>query len=330
MNHRILILLLAVCALVLGCDKDRCGLQCISDFDCRDDDYMCNSALDNCLLACDKDPPTKEAKGALSFAAQRVYAIGSLYYQSQGCAHGAIATDTQARCNSPVDVVIAHWTGLTACTPTNASLTFQRTEWQSAATISIRASLRPVVDPPAGISSACADAYPGAKWDSSGVQAWTVPGARGVGSDVSAAVASVAIPVNGQQTITVPLGAVLDGCAPTGECALVLDATSHVWEYQGTFALIYDCAGPPPVCGNGAKEGGEGCDDGVTPPASGDGCSAACQVETGWTCTGAPSSCATTCGDGIIAGAEQCDFGAGNGPASTCSAACVAQMCSCQ
>ena len=91
-----------------------------------------------------------------------------------------------------------------------------------------------------------------------------VPGARGVGSDVSAAVASVAIPVNGQQTITVPLGSVLDGCAPTGECALVLDATSHVWEYQGTFALIYDCAGPPPVCGNGAKEGAEGCDDGGT------------------------------------------------------------------
>lgn len=324
---KIIALVLAVCALVLGCGPDDdCVLDCAG---------QCQGSPTH---ACEADcletecgivrETTSEARGALSFAAQRVYAISSLYYQTQGCAHGAIATDTQARCNSPVDVVIAHWTGLTACAPTNASLTFQRTEWQSAATVSIRASLRPIVDPPAGISSACADAYPGAKWDSSGAQTWTVPGARGVGSDVSSAVASAAIPVNGQQTITVPLGAVLDGCAPTGECALVLDATSHVWEYQGTFALIYDCAGPPPVCGNGAKEGGEGCDDGNS--ASGDGCGALCAVELGYTCAGSPSTCSTACGDGVTAGPEQCDLGADNGPASTCSAACVTQVCSCQ
>ena len=62
---------------------------------------------------------------------------------------------------------------------------------------------------------------------------------------------------------------------------------------------------PGPVCGNGALEAGEGCDDRNTAP--GDGCSATCTQEAGYTCTGAPSACATTCGDGVVAGAEQCD-----------------------
>jgi len=38
-------------------------------------------------------------------------------------------------------------------------------------------------------------------------------------------------------------------------------------------------AGPPPTCGNGVVESGEGCDDGNT--VSGDGCSSACQIEGG-------------------------------------------------
>lgn len=32
-----------------------------------------------------------------------------------------------------------------------------------------------------------------------------------------------------------------------------------------------------------------------------------CKVEPGWTCTGLPSKCYTTCGDGIKAGIEECD-----------------------
>lgn len=274
------------------------------------------------------EEPTAEAKAALSFAASRVYAISSLYYQSGGCQHGSIATDSQARCNSPTDVVLAHWTGLTACAPTNASLTFQRQEWQQTTTVSVRASLRPVVDPPAGISSDCADQHPGAKWDSSGAQAWTTPGARGIGTDVSTASATATIPVNGTQTLTIPLGSALDGCAPTGECVLVLDADHHVWEYQGTFSLFYDCAGPAAVCGDGTIAGSEQCDDGL-PPGAGDGCSAACAVETGWTCTGAPSTCSTACGDGVKAGAEQCDDGnvvSGDG----CSTSCTVEVCTCQ
>jgi len=59
------------------------------------------------------------------------------------------------------------------------------------------------------------------------------------------------------------------------------------------------------TCGNGTVETGELCDDGNT--LSGDGCRADCQPEDGWSCSGMPSMCETTCGDGIRAGVEQCD-----------------------
>ncbi|MCD6497129.1 MAG: hypothetical protein J7M25_02360 [Deltaproteobacteria bacterium] len=52
-------------------------------------------------------------------------------------------------------------------------------------------------------------------------------------------------------------------------------------------------------------ESPEGCDDGNLQ--DGDGCSAACSVEPGWSCSSEPSSCKTTCGDGIRAGQESCD-----------------------
>ena len=45
-----------------------------------------------------------------------------------------------------------------------------------------------------------------------------------------------------------------------------------------------------PSCRNGKREGSEACDDGNSD--NGDGCSASCQVETGWQCAGdEPSSC---------------------------------------
>ena len=65
---------------------------------------------------------------------------------------------------------------------------------------------------------------------------------------------------------------------------------------------------------------GETCDDGNT--AAGDGCSATCAIDVGFACTGTPSVCAATCGDGVIAApAEACDDGnvtAGDGCSSTC------------
>ncbi len=67
----------------------------------------------------------------------------------------------------------------------------------------------------------------------------------------------------------------------------------------------FDTAGcSTAACGNGMREGTEACDDGN--PTSGDGCTG-CRVDTGYTCTGSPSSCSPTCGDGMIIGAEQCD-----------------------
>lgn len=58
-------------------------------------------------------------------------------------------------------------------------------------------------------------------------------------------------------------------------------------------------------CGNGVIEGVEQCDDGN--PTGADGCSATCQVEPGWRCTGLPSSCERLCGNGAIDAGEQCD-----------------------
>ena len=57
-------------------------------------------------------------------------------------------------------------------------------------------------------------------------------------------------------------------------------------------------------------------------PSSGDGCSSTCQIEPGWTCPVLDAACvAKACGDGIVAGAEQCDDGntlSGDGCSSTC------------
>jgi len=75
------------------------------------------------------------------------------------------------------------------------------------------------------------------------------------------------------------------------------------------------------TCGNAIVEQGEGCDDGDTTP--GDGCSATCQVEPGYQCSGQPSVCtpALVCGDGIIQAGEGCDDGdavSGDGCSSIC------------
>jgi cysteine-rich repeat protein len=43
------------------------------------------------------------------------------------------------------------------------------------------------------------------------------------------------------------------------------------------------------TCGNGTVEAGEACDDGNL--TNGDGCTAACTVQTGYSCTGTPSVC---------------------------------------
>ncbi len=64
---------------------------------------------------------------------------------------------------------------------------------------------------------------------------------------------------------------------------------------QGKYEGYYDvfvakiAGGQSPVCGNGIVELPEQCDDHNT--ADGDGCSATCTIESGWTCSGSPSGC---------------------------------------
>jgi len=65
--------------------------------------------------------------------------------------------------------------------------------------------------------------------------------------------------------------------------------------------------------------GAEECDDGNTLP--GDGCDEVCLEEPTWTCTGVPSVCTTTCGDGVIDRDEVCDDG-GMATGDGCSAIC--------
>ncbi len=62
-------------------------------------------------------------------------------------------------------------------------------------------------------------------------------------------------------------------------------------------------------CGDGRRDAasGETCDDGNLN--AGDGCSAVCRLEPGWTCAGTPSICTSVCGDNIVVGAETCDDG---------------------
>lgn len=54
---------------------------------------------------------------------------------------------------------------------------------------------------------------------------------------------------------------------------------------------------------------------------NGDGCNSTCNVEAGWSCSGSPSVCQPSCGNGVLDAGEQCDDGdviSGNGCSSSC------------
>jgi fibro-slime domain-containing protein len=79
---------------------------------------------------------------------------------------------------------------------------------------------------------------------------------------------------------------------------------------------------PAPVCGNGAQEQGEACDDHNTD--SGDGCSADCSaIEQDYVCPNPGQLCvlAVVCGDKKISGAETCDD-SNTTPGDGCSDSC--------
>jgi cysteine-rich repeat protein len=104
------------------------------------------------------------------------------------------------------------------------------------------------------------------------------------------------------------------------------------------------CPFVAPKCGNGTLDTSwlpsgtarvEQCDDGNT--TDGDGCNHDCSVESGYTCSGAPSMCATVCGDNIVKGGEQCDDGdamSGDGCSATCTVepgfSCIGSPSTCQ
>eukprot|EP01127_Copromyxa_protea_P012669 TRINITY_DN3322_c0_g2_i11.p1 TRINITY_DN3322_c0_g2~~TRINITY_DN3322_c0_g2_i11.p1 ORF type:complete len:444 (-),score=76.59 TRINITY_DN3322_c0_g2_i11:28-1359(-) len=87
------------------------------------------------------------------------------------------------------------------------------------------------------------------------------------------------------------------------------------------FTLVGDApfGGCATVCGDSLIKGEESCDDGNT--ADGDGCSADCKVEIGWTCLEPGDLCTPICGDSLTAGSESCDDGntdSGDGCDSNC------------
>jgi fibro-slime domain-containing protein len=124
-----------------------------------------------------------------------------------------------------------------------------------------------------------------------------------VGADLPDAMVPT-VPVCGDGFITAP-ETCDDGDSDPG------DGCSASCTIEPTFACpapAQDCV-KVVVCGNGRIESGETCDDHNT--LDHDGCSAACAREDGWTCPVAGTACvAAECGDGIVAGFEQCDDGA--------------------
>jgi len=98
-------------------------------------------------------------------------------------------------------------------------------------------------------------------------------------------------------------------------------------QYQLTLAgfLNTGTATCESICGDGVISGVEQCDDGN--PTSGDGCSALCQVEPGYNCTGVPSLCARPpCGNGQVEFPESCDDG-GQTPGDGCDEFCRLERC---
>jgi fibro-slime domain-containing protein len=71
-------------------------------------------------------------------------------------------------------------------------------------------------------------------------------------------------------------------------------------------------------CGDGSITGDEVCDDGNQ--SDGDGCSADCHtIAPGWSCPVAGLRCeSAACGDGIVAGFEECDFAASTAGCTDC------------
>lgn len=78
-------------------------------------------------------------------------------------------------------------------------------------------------------------------------------------------------------------------------------------------------------CGDGKITGSETCDDGND--ADGDGCNDACELEKGWSCAFQGLPCeASACGDGVLAGPEECEWDADDDRSAGCNASCKIEI----
>lgn len=147
----------------------------------------------------------------------------------------------------------------------------------------------------------------GWKYASAGVP-WTIPGAAGLGTDVSSDAVTFHVGPNTVSHVVDVTALVSSWWSGSPAHGFLIESSGHhAWIVNASISLSVTCAEPPPVCGNGVKTGSETCDDGNT--FAGDGCSTSCSVESGYACTGSPSTCDTVCGDGVVAGDEICDDG---------------------
>lgn len=90
---------------------------------------------------------------------------------------------------------------------------------------------------------------------------------------------------------------------PAGTYYVVVDGYDAT--EMGTYSFTVTAT--PAMCGNGALDILETCDDGNM--TANDGCSANCTVEPGYACTGTPSVCTSTCGNGTLDDGEECEDG---------------------
>lgn len=236
---------------------------------------------------------------------------------STWCECNVVYSDAAPRCNEPTATVVWEFPS-PSCVVASATLTYTASASYSGHTVDVRRILRPVATPPMGIAGSCVTSAV-ASWWRSGPEAWTSPGAKGDGTDRTAAGVSRVIAATAPHSESFDVTALVQGCS--GACVLAQYADAHVYVHPG--AVLAIVCGEASVCGDGNQEGLETCDDGNT--VSGDGCSEVCAVESGWSC----SPCVTVCGDGIVAGEEECDDG-GNVSGDGCSAGCVAEVCSCE
>jgi cysteine-rich repeat protein len=146
------------------------------------------------------------------------------------------------------------------------------------------------------IFSATAIMSDGSTFDATTAVTWS-------SSNTGVATISNALPTNG-------VASTLAGGSTTIEAAAGAQSDSTTLTVQ------------PDICGDTTVGITEVCDDGNQ--VGGDGCSASCSPEVGFSCAGSPSVCTPQCGDEQIVGGETCDDGDTTG-GDGCSASCTVE-----